>query len=413
MKIRHLTKADGTAAMKLSSLCFDYPYDTNGKTDEEYFEYLMNNPQETLHAHPECEIGAFTDDGELMAATAAIPFTFYFDGGTYSGNGIGNVSTYPQHRRKGAIRAIFMEILKESYESGQTFSYLYPFSEAFYSAFGYRRADNSIRHTYSLHVLPDYRFTGSFSIKQGNGVPQDYKTAYFVFAEKFNMMVKRGELDWKNLTEAKGSENNNYAYLYRDADGVPRGYLVFKKTERTMRCREFVFDSLTTLKALFSFARGFQADYDYIHFHAPACLNLACFCPDFVPHNSSRELANNGMVRVINMENALSGARYLTDGTVRIAVADPCLAGNNAVFTVSVKNGRASSVEKELLPQGADLTGIDCDIAMPVSVFSAAITGHYLVRDFDFMEEVSYDKSRLSMLEGIFYKKDSFINNYF
>ncbi|MFT3983336.1 MAG: GNAT family N-acetyltransferase, partial [Lachnospiraceae bacterium] len=220
MKIRHLTKADKTAAMKLSSLCFDYPYDTNGKTEEEYFEYLINHPQEKLHAHPEYEVGAFTDDGELMAATAAIPFTFYFDGSTYSGNGIGNVSTYPQHRRKGAIRAIFMNILKESYESGQTFSYLYPFSEAFYGAFGYRRTDNSILHTYSLQVLPDYRSTGSFSIKQGSEVPEDYKTAYFAFAKKFNMMVKRDDLDWKNLTEAKGSENNNYAYLYRDADGV-------------------------------------------------------------------------------------------------------------------------------------------------------------------------------------------------
>lgn len=413
MKVRHLTKADGTAAMKLSAICFDYPYDTNGKTDEEYFEYLLNNPQEKLHAHPEYEFGAFSDDGELMAATAAIPFTFYFDGGTYSGNGIGNVSTYPQHRRKGAIRAIFREILKEAYESGQTFSYLYPFSEAFYGAFGYQRADNSIRHIYSLHMLTDYRFAGSFSIKQGSGVPEDYKTAYYAFAEKYNLMIKRDDLDWKNLTEAKGSENNNYAYLYRDENGVPRGYLVFRKTERTMRCREIVFDSLTTLKALFSFARSFRADYDYISFHTPACLNLVCFCQDFAPYNSSREFANNGMVRVINVENALSGARYLTDGSVRIAVLDSWLVGNNAIFTVIISKGQALSVKKELLTKDSDLTAIDCDIAMPISVFSAAITGHYLLRDFDFMETVSYDKSRISMLEGVFYKKDCFINNYF
>ncbi|HOO28441.1 MAG TPA: GNAT family N-acetyltransferase, partial [Lachnospiraceae bacterium] len=171
MKIRHITKTEAAKVRKLSSVCFDYPYDTKGMTDEAYTEYLMENPQETLHAHPECTIGAFSDNGELMAAAAAIPFSFYFDGRSYEGNGIGNVSTYPQYRRKGAVRAIFKQMLEEAYQSGSAFSYLYPFSEAFYNAFGYYRMDNSICHQYALHSLPDYSFTGSFSIKEGAHVP--------------------------------------------------------------------------------------------------------------------------------------------------------------------------------------------------------------------------------------------------
>ena len=73
----------------------------------------------------------------MMSTFTVSDFTVQFDGSPCQLGGIGGVATLPQYRRRGGIRACFREALPDMYGSGYDFSYLYPFSTAYYRKFGY------------------------------------------------------------------------------------------------------------------------------------------------------------------------------------------------------------------------------------------------------------------------------------
>lgn len=409
MKIQTIADNKLLEMLKLSSICFDYPFQTNGKSEEEYLKQLKQNPPSKARSPLSKTIGAFTDKEELMSGLSLISYEFYFDGKPQKGTGIGDVVTYPHHRRKGAIREIFNYALPHMYREGHTFSYLYPFSESFYNRFGYHRLNNSICWELDLSMIPDYNYDGSFHLYGMDASLEDFSTAYESFASQYNMMVKRDQYDWDNLTAAKGCFNNNYAYLYKDRDGIPCGYLIFKREVRNgaviLNCREMVYYNFTVLKALLSFVRTYSADFKSIRLHSPSVLNMDHFCRDFTCGHTSVTHALNGMIRVVNAENALLSAAYRGSSSFTVLLTDPQIAENNGKFTVCYKDGAA----EKILRSKEDQT-VDCK--MNIDLFSAALAGNFNAYDFKWIDgfESYCNEEKLS---EIFYKKPGWINNYF
>lgn len=409
MIVRKINENDLLETMKLSSICFEYPFTTEGKTEEDFIKNILNNPTSKQDLHFRERWGAFTDDNEMMSCLSLIPFQFQFDGVALKGMGIGGVCTYPHHRKKGAIREIFKASLKDMYQNGVCFSYLYPFSESFYQHFGYQRLTNSTLFELDITSIRDYKHTGSFHLYTPDADMSGFETAYDTFAKKHNMMVLRDEYDWEFVKSAKASYNNNYAYLYKDQNGVPKGYLIFKKeirnNEPILNCREFIFDDFETLKSLLSFVKSYAADYRKFRFYFPNCYQLDYCCKDFSQYKSSLHIASNGMVRVINVVEVLKKARYLGSGQVTIGVEDNYIFENNNTFTVSYENGIATNVTVVKDPSAPDVT-------MPIHIFSGAIVGNFKVEDFEFMDEVKIH-CESDKLKDVFYSKPSWINNFF
>lgn len=96
--------------------------------------------------------GAFEED-TMFSTFAVTDFTQFFDGNQVKMGGIGGVATLPSHRRKGGIRGIFQAALADMYENGYDFSYLYPFSTAYYRKFGYENCVNRSFVTVDLGLL--------------------------------------------------------------------------------------------------------------------------------------------------------------------------------------------------------------------------------------------------------------------
>lgn len=409
MVVRLLEETEKAEFYKLSSICFEYPFNPKGKPEEVLLEEIRNRPPSKAQSSVAHSYGAFTEDNQLMSGLDVIPYDFYFDGHVVKGTGIGNVVTYPHHRRKGAVREIFKAALPKMYEDGMIFSYLYPFSESFYQRFGYHHLNHSLCWDLDLAMIPDFRYEGSFHLLGDTADLQDFSTAYHRFAEKYNLMVKRGPYDWDNVNNAKGCYNNHYGYLYKDENGHPTGYLVFKREVRENQicliCREMVFDGFKTLKALLSFARTYMGDYKYLHVHVPASIPLEHFCMDFSVGSTRASKALNGMVRVVNVREALLLSAYQGSGSFSLNITDPQIPENNGLFTVLFEDGRATKVD-----QCAAGTVPDC--SMPVDIFSAAITGNYHTHDFQWFEGFTLSCTA-NKLGQIFYKKPSFINNYF
>lgn len=408
MDIRKIRENELLEVCKLSSICFEYPFNEEGLKEEQLLQQMLSTPESKGIRYWQQIWGAFNEQEELLSCLNVIPFQFHFDGNTVPATGIGNVCTYPHHRKKGAVKAVFQEILPAMYKDSVLFSYLYPFSEGFYRKFGYEHAHNSTTWDMDLSQIPVTKYQGSFSL-YGKGEPlDDFKSVYIDFAKKHNMMVCRDSHDWSNITDAKGAYNNQYAYLYKDVQGIPRGYLVFKKEVREQHSilvsRELIFDSFETLKAIFSFASTYSGDYRLLHFQAPDVYNLEYFCRDYPQSLSRYSMALNGMVRVINAADVLKKAAYKGSGSLSIKIIDPQIEENNGIFQVSFHDNFCKEIIHS--KEGA------FDISMPISLFSAAVVGTLQTQDLAYQDEVVI-LCNTEKLEPVFYKKAAWINNYF
>lgn len=408
MNIRRINESEILKVCKAGAVSFDYPFNKEEKGEEELLKEILKNPEYKSLAYWRDNWGAFDENGELLSCLAVIPYTFQFDGNKTKGAGIGGVCTYPQHRRKGAVRALFQEALMDMYDKDVIFSYLYPFSESFYRKFGYEKAVNSLVWDFDLRFIPVSSYKGTFSLYDKGEISAEFKSLYEAFAAKHNLMIHRDDYDWSVLKNAKGAINNTYAYLYRGENKEPKGYVIFNKEAENnisyLRSQEIIFDSFETLKAILGLLSTYAADFPYLRTRLPEWYNMRYFCSDYVQSQSNISYISDGMVRAVNVREILKMAAYKGEGELNIRITDEQIKNNSSTFKVLYKNGKAEQVEENVKTQA--------DIEMPVSVFSAAITGSCKAEDFLFMDEVCM-RCSVQKASEVFYKKPSWIVNFF
>ncbi len=419
MVVRKIKETELKESHRISALSFHWPLDDKGKSPEEYAQMVRENPRSKGSSAVTDTWASFTDDHEMMSSMCVLPYQVNFDGHQAAMAGIGAVCTYPQHRRKGAVKAMFLSALAELYEKKVPFSYLYPFSEQFYGSFGYHRSCTSILWDFDLKTIPDMKWPGTFHLYRPGEAFEDFQTAYHAFVSRFNMMVMRDDLDWNVVKNADPFTGESHAFLYKDENGKPCGYLVFEKKagdkgRRILGCTEVVFDSFSTLKALMAFAKTFAADYEGISFCMPSSLNLGHFCLDYPQSDSTRQIKTNGMVRVVHVQEALRLAQYKGSGKLSIYLHDDFLPKNNGLYYVDFEGGKAEEVYFEQLPPVPfGQTGTqNVDIELTVNVFSSAILGNYNTSDLEYMDGVKVYANQDS-INRVFYAKPCWINNYF
>lgn len=428
MIVRRIKENELMEARNISALSFDWVHDTKGMTAEEYIRQVKEKPASKADANFKDTYAAFTEEGDMMSCLNVLPFEVSFDNNRLKMAGIGGVCSYPQYRRQGAVRELFRLVLTDMYERGVAFSYLYPFSEKFYANYGYAPSSASIRWSFDLTSIPVISYEGTFHLYRGEGDYSDYEQIYLAFAKKYNMMVHRDNFDWSVLKNANPFKGKRQAYLYKDRDGNPKGYFIFEKSEEQeqpiMDCKEIIFDSFITLKAIMSFIKSFSSHYNKVAFHAPRNLSLEYFCLDYSQSASQRQLRQNGMVRVINAAKVLEQANFRGDGELYIQILDSCLENNNKVFHVIYRSGKADKVTAhdaslstltettKNVPAVLSPDKKEADIVMTINQFSAAILGNYDVMDLDYLEGVTLNCSKEKAAQLI-YKKPNWINNYF
>ncbi len=419
MIVRKIRETELLESHRISALSFHWPLDAQGKGPEDYAKAVRENPHSKGDAAVTDTWAAFTGEEEMMSSICVLPYRVAFDGHEAAMAGIGAVCTYPQHRRKGAVKAIFSHALTELYEKKVPFSYLYPFSEQFYGSFGYHRSCASILWDFDLKTIPDYKWPGTFQLHRPGEAFEDFKAAYQAFAPKWNMMVIRDGLDWNAVKNADPFKGESHAFLYRDEKGKPCGYLVFEKRvgdkgRRILGGKEVAFDSFSTLKALMAFAKTFAADYEGISFSMPSNLNLGYFCADYPQSGTSQQMKTNGMVRVIHAEEVLRLAGYKGSGSLALYLHDDFLPQNNGLYHITFDNNKAKEIAfTPLLPAPFGQAGLQSpDVEMTVNVFSSAILGNYNISDFEYMDCVKVYANQ-EAASRVFYAKPCWINNYF
>ncbi len=416
MKVRKIKKEELMEARNISSVAFEWAHDTEGKTPMEYFQEATLFPETKEEAYWYEKLAAFTHEGEMMSVLSLYPFKVHFDENIIKMGGLAGLSTYPHHRGKGAITNCIKAAFDEMYNEGQILSYLYGFNEIFYERLGFKRTNQSIRWTFDLDTIPNFKYEGSMHLYRDSDEDDldSYENIYNKFSKGINLMVVRDEYDWGELKKANPFLNSTMSFVYKDINNIPKGYIIFSKDfdgeTPVMNCSELVFDSFEGLRAIMSFVKTFRGDYEKISFKAPKHMLLEHFCTDYEMSSSKRVIRPNGMVRVIDVKSVLQKALYKGDGKIKITVIDNILSQNNKTFNVEFKNNRAVQIQENDYIQADNQGG--GDIIMSINEFSAAIVGNYSVEHFEYKPDIRV-LSNNEVLDKVFYQKKCWINNFF
>ncbi|NLL76930.1 MAG: GNAT family N-acetyltransferase [Clostridiales bacterium] len=410
MIIRKIKPEEVKRTEELFSVSFDSSYN-NEETPIQLYNRYVDNPTSREEEHCLERFAAFEDDDQTMMSCFIVqPFDIHFDGHTSKMVGIGGVATLPQYRKRGGIRACFSSALPYMYEQGVAFSYLYPFSTAYYRKFGYELCYKRYFYSVALPYIPVYPISGScYLLEQATmtDARQDIPYIYRKWLQKYNMMVADTDYDYRFIESANPFKDQVFTYVYRSERGEALAYMTFKcdtsSERRTLECSRFFYINKEGLQGLLTLAKSFAADYRYVRFSLPADMPLEQVLPEWSMGAVSCEIRPNGMVRVIDVKKVLEDARYIGDGRIAIEIQDPFISQNNNIFSVTFQNGKCT-----------ELTCIKekPDISLPISAFSALITGGYDTDAIPLWENVSV-YGDMEMVSKVFYRKKVFITTYF
>lgn len=395
MIVRKATPAEYRRINELFAICFETPY-SNCPIDPD------NDDADHW--------AAFDENGEMMSNFTIPYFDIHFDGHSCSMAGIGGVATLPQYRRRGGIRACFDAALPDLYARGCDFSYLYPFSTAYYRKFGYECCVQRYHWTVDLGLLTPPKTGGTFRLAEKNRpMTEAIRAIDALWESKYNMMVrhKPEHYDWTEHFDP--AVKQAFTYVCFDRENTPKAYTTFTVANeadgRNILCSRFCFADKAGFAGLMQLFKSLAADHRYVKFHTPAQPSLQYLLPEWSLGAARWNLAaSSGMVRVINVKRVLEKAKYQGSGTVTLAVTDPQIPENNAAFAVTFRDGRAVSVET---------TQAEPDAVLTIPTFSALIAG---VCDFADAAE-TFDGLQLvhntPALGQVFYRKPLMIVDYF
>ena len=346
--------------------------------------------------------------GDMMSTFTVTDFTIRFDGHACKMGGIGGVATLPQYRRRGGIRGCFQAALPDMYASAYDFSYLYPFSTAYYRKFGYECCVRRLAVSVRLGLLAPPKFDGSFRLAEaGDPMTEAIRAVDACWEGKYNMMVQHRRPDYKWTEKPDPAVKQEFTYVCFASDGTPRAYTSFTKEDqsdgRNLVCSRFCFADREGFSGLMHLFKSLSSDHMLAKFSLPASEAMQYLLPEWSMGAAVCALQPAGMVRVVHAESVLKKAAYVGSGSVVLRIRDPQIQENNRAFTVRFSRGRAISVEE---------TREEADAVLSIAAFSALITGVCDFRDAaEWMDGLEI--RRPEALPQVFYRKPLMIADYF
>ncbi len=382
----------------------------------ELFSIAFELPLETGPAQPDSDgrlhFWAAYEDGtdEMMSTFTITDFNIHFDGHSCKMGGIGGVATLPQYRRMGGIRGCFQQALPDMYANGYDFSYLYPFSTAYYRKFGYENCVRRYHTTVMLSMLKPPAVSGCAKLADSgrNDLKPAIRAVDAVLEDRYNMMVRHSLSDYGWVDKCSPAAKQEFTYVYFAGDGTPKAYTTFRMVVepdgRNLVCNRFAFVDAEGYNGLMHVFQSMAADHQFVKFDIPSNPSTGYLMPEWSMGAAQWALWGAGMVRVVNVESVLKKAKYLGSGDVVLNIQDPQIPENTGRFRVEFRDGAAQSVTRTEAP---------ADASMRINVFSALISGvSDLASAISYMPDLTVF-GKEETLSKVFYPKPLMIADYF
>ena len=391
MEVRKLTENEHFEANMISYVAFHMRMEDPEKVREDSKKLTMD------------DWAAFDGDGKIMARILNYRFDCRLDGQWAASGGIGAVSTLPEYRNSGAVRAIFEKLIPDAYRNGEVFSTLYPFSHAFYRKFGYETACWRNDYEFAPSVLSGYRFDGTAELWKPGDPVSGYTELYNRFAENFNLSMRRDDkmmLD-KHL-KGEYYKDRKFAYMLREG-GKPVAYLIFQDIRHDpaaiLSVEDLAWDGRAGLLALLGFLGRFTADYGTVKLFLPACLELFSVIRSPQAYEITQTVRQDYMIRAVNVQRMLEMIRKPDDGSFVIRVeGDAYIAENNGTWAVS--------------GAGAVPTDKDPDLTVSIQAFGQMAAGCVSLDEAMYRPDVTVTGNG-DILQKVFVRKPVLVEDHF
>lgn len=394
MLIRKFQEEDFHELRKILAVSFGMASD---RTDEEELERIKK-AKDLSNRHYFNRYMAFDDEGNMTSTIRIAPYNAFFGKGLVKITGVGAVASLPQYRNKGAIRACFAKYFEDEYESGCEFSYLYGSSMAYYKKFGYCLACDLNDWEAKIHRLIPCGTKGSYELVSGD--ISGIKEVYAEMCKKYSLLADRQAEDWLIYEQKDYTKEKSYTYLYRDENGVPKSFFTYKKDvngwDNIMDMGENVyFYDKEGFGAILDFAIKLGGNFHILKMSFPIDARVDTVLVEHARSAITKKCRNNGMARIIHLENALKKAAYCGSGRVVVKIKDDMIEQNNGTWAIEFKDGSFVALTKTEEAPMAEMT---------IEMFTALLIGKYDMSDAEFITglEVYSDSETLRQ---IFYRK--------
>ena len=359
------------------------------------------NREESLKSQDE-DWGAFSDDGKIMARIINNHYESRLDGQRVQNGGIGAVSTLPEYRNTGAVKAIFEELIPEARRNGEIISTLYPFNHAFYRKFGYETVRWRDYYEFAPAVLKGYRFSGTAELWKPGDPVGEYTALYNRFADGFNLAMYRDDEMMLKLIRGEYYKDRKFCYLLRE-NGKTVAYLIFQDVRNDpaaiLNVQDLAWDGREGFLAILGFLGRFTADYGTIRMFLPSCLQLLSVIQTPMAYEIQQTATQGYMIRAVNVKRLLEIIKKPDDSRFVIRVeGDAQIPENNGTWAVS--GGSA-----ELTDEAPDLT-------VSVQALGQMAAGAVDLAEALYRPDVAVAGNR-AVLEKVFVRKPILVEDHF
>jgi predicted acetyltransferase len=366
MEIRKLKPEEH---IHFSGICQTVFFDIERKDIRE----MAKKPLEHEEKDSIVRLGVFDEKGKLQSAVRVIPFTMRMNGHNVKMGGLGAVVTRPEARGKGQMNLLMAEAFREMRESGQIFSFLYPFSFRYYRKFGFEMCYAYDKVKIPVKELREYICrVNAAPFEPGDSIVP-YEKIYKYFTRERNLSIVRDKEDWTQILERDPYQDLEFTYLFHDAAGRAVAYILYDAEQddddgNRLIIKECCWITPEAFHMVLGFLAKLGAEFEYVLWNAPSDINICTLFPEGFDLEWKRESA--GMNRIVDVAAALSVLKAPErSGRVAIGVTDNFLTENTGTYAVEWENG-AITVEK------IGDVGPMPDIETSVETLSQLVTGY-------------------------------------
>ena len=359
------------------------------------------NREESLKSQDE-DWGAFSEDGKVMARIINNHYETRLDGQRIRNGGIGAVSTLPEYRNTGAVKAIFEKLIPEAYRNGEIISTLYPFNHAFYRKFGYETVRWQDHYEFVPAVLSGYRFSGDAELWKPGDPVSEYTALYNRFADSFNLAMVRDDKMMLDLIKGEYYKDRKFCYLLKE-NGKTVAYLIFQDVRNDpaaiLTVKDIAWDGKAGFYAILGFLARFTADYGTIRMFLPSCLQLLSVVQTPRAYDIQQTATQSYMVRAMNVKRILEIIKKPDDSQFVIRVeGDAQIPENNGTWKVC-----GNSVEQ---------TEETPDLTVSIQAFGQMAVGAVSLAEAMYRPDVTVSGNE-AVLEKVFVRKPILVEDHF
>jgi predicted acetyltransferase len=337
----------------------------NPPPNEEFLErFAQTLPHERMHA-------AFEGD-QIVGGAGAFPFELSVPGGSIPCAGITAVGVQPTHRRRGVLRSMMDEQLRDVHARGEPIAALWASEETIYGRFGYGIAGwaggMTVPHEWDAFAEP-LEPGGRTRFVTPEEALELFPPIYDSVRRERPGMTSRSESWWQNrqLRMAEDEASAPRRFVVLELDGEPVAYAIYRThfsfAGGSATSRLVVREALGATHWATAAIWRFLLDVDWM-----ATVELSLAPPDHPlllllasPRRAQYGFSDGLWIRIVDLPAALGGRTYGEGGPLVLEVRDAICDWNHGRWRLD--HGEWSRTDEEP------------DLAMDVSALGSAYLG--------------------------------------